>query len=110
MACTEGSSGDCDEVLHDVWTFLDNEMDVQHRAVVQQHLDDCSPCLEEAGLSQKLKALLAAKCGGDRAPQELRERLGRLCTESVVATRVIETDGSVTDTVVTTRTVTTISD
>ena len=99
MGCADGS-GDCNEVLQDVWAFLDNEMDSQHRAVVQEHLDDCSPCLEETGLTLKLKALLASKCGGDRAPEELRERLSRLCAESVTVTRVEEADGSFTETTV----------
>ena len=65
----------CDEVLRDVWLFLDDEMDPERRATVQQHLDDCSPCLVEAGLDLKLKRLLHRTCGGDRAPDELRVRL-----------------------------------
>jgi mycothiol system anti-sigma-R factor len=77
MGCsaTDDEAGECADVLHDVWMFLDDEMDVQRRMAVQRHLDDCSPCLEEAGLSRKLKTLLATKCGGDRAPEELRTRL-----------------------------------
>ncbi|MTD12991.1 mycothiol system anti-sigma-R factor [Nakamurella sp. YIM 132087] len=70
-----GEKGDCSDVLNDVWMFLDDEMDVARRSAVQHHLDDCSPCLEEAGLTQKLKSLLHNKCGGDRAPEELRSRL-----------------------------------
>ena len=69
------SGSKCDEVLRDVWLFLDDEMDPERRAVVQQHLDDCSPCLVEAGLDLKLKRLLHRTCGGDRAPDELRVRL-----------------------------------
>ncbi|HOZ59772.1 mycothiol system anti-sigma-R factor [Nakamurella multipartita] len=65
----------CSGVLRDVWLFLDNEMDPANRAKVQQHLDECSPCLEEAGLDRKLKELLARKCGGDRAPDQLRHRV-----------------------------------
>lgn len=66
---------ECAEVLRDVWQFLDNEMDPANRAAVEAHLDGCSPCLEEANLDQKLKALVQAKCGGDLAPQQLREKL-----------------------------------
>jgi mycothiol system anti-sigma-R factor len=65
----------CTGVLRDVWLFLDNEMDPENRAKVQHHLDECSPCLIEAGLDQKLKDLLHRKCGGDRAPEQLRNRL-----------------------------------
>ncbi len=76
MSCTSGSdAGECDAVLRDVWLFLDDELDPERRAVVQRHLDDCSPCLEEAGLDSKLKQLLSRKCGGDRAPERLRQRV-----------------------------------
>ena len=77
MSCTDPTdeSGECAAVLHDVWLFLDNELDAERRAIVQRHLDDCSPCLEEAGLDVKLKRLLQTKCGGDKAPERLRERV-----------------------------------
>ncbi len=66
---------ECNEVLNDVWLFLDNEMDPDARAAVQRHLDDCSPCLEEAGIEEKLKKLIHRTCRGERAPEQLRMRL-----------------------------------
>jgi len=80
MACDDpidlsDSESECSGVLRDVWLFLDDEMDPENRARVQQHLDECSPCLVEAGLDQKLKQILHKKCGGDRAPEQLRARV-----------------------------------
>src|SRR3954453_5033229 len=75
MAYGEPEDIECAGVLRDVWLFLDDELDPDHRAAVEAHLDGCSPCLEEANLDQKLKALLHSKCGGDRAPEELRARV-----------------------------------
>jgi len=75
MAYGEPEDIECAGVLRDVWLFLDDELDPDNRAAVEAHLDGCSPCLEEANLDQKLKALLHSKCGGDRAPEELRVRL-----------------------------------
>lgn len=81
MACTsdplgpDEADGDCAMVMQDVWRFLDNELDPERRAAVQRHLDECSPCLEQAGIDSKLKQLLARKCGGDHAPTHLRERI-----------------------------------
>lgn len=80
MACGDpvdlnDEDSQCSGVLRDVWLFLDDEMDPDNRAKVQQHLDECSPCLVEAGLDKKLKELLHRKCGGDKAPAQLRERL-----------------------------------
>ena len=40
-----------------------------------QHLDECAPCLAEYGLDEKLKKLLATKCGGEHAPAGLKDRL-----------------------------------
>jgi len=82
--------------------FLDDEMDPQRRAAVKQHLDDCSPCLEEAGLDAKLKSLLHRKCGGDKAPEQLKVRLLAALQE---VTMSVESDGAVTTTTVTTTTV-----
>ena len=70
-----GGDDECFEVLRDVWLFLDNEMDADARAAVQRHLDDCSPCLEEAGVEEKLKKLVQRTCSNERAPDELRMRV-----------------------------------
>ncbi|MBM9468194.1 mycothiol system anti-sigma-R factor [Nakamurella sp. YIM 132084] len=100
-ACTSGEPADaCATVLRDVWLFLDDELDPANRRAVQQHLDDCSPCLEQAGLDHKLKLLLHNKCSGERAPEELRSRLvAKLRTltvdASVGGTRMTVTETSV---------------
>jgi mycothiol system anti-sigma-R factor len=78
----------CSSVLRDVWQFLDDEMDPEARARVQQHLDECSPCLEEAGLDRKLKELLHRKCGGDQAPEHLRRRVIASLQVTVTTVRV----------------------
>lgn len=75
LSAEDGAPAHCSDVLRDVWSFLDNELDPDRRAAVQRHLDGCSPCLEEAGIDTKLKELLARKCGGEQAPAELRERI-----------------------------------
>ena len=67
-----------------MWMFLDNECDGERRRVLQRHLDECGPCLEEFGLEEHLKALLARKCGGDAAPHGLRQRLRQSIREIVV--------------------------
>lgn len=77
--------GHCSDVLADVWAFLDDELDPERRAAVRKHLDECSPCLEEAGIDSKLKALLARKCGGDQAPEDLKERIAARLRERYAA-------------------------
>jgi mycothiol system anti-sigma-R factor len=75
MSCGNHHDTDCSEVLAEVWLFLDHECDQSRRALLAQHLEECGPCLGEYGLDEKLKMLLATKCGGEHAPDELKSRL-----------------------------------
>ncbi|MFC0439017.1 mycothiol system anti-sigma-R factor [Kutzneria buriramensis] len=78
----------CSEVLSEVWAFLDNECDGKQREILRQHLDECSPCLEQYGIEEHLKILLARKCGGDHASAEFKERL-RACIKEKVLERTV---------------------
>ncbi|HEX7661874.1 MAG TPA: mycothiol system anti-sigma-R factor [Pseudonocardiaceae bacterium] len=75
MSCGKPHELDCRQLLAEVYLLLDNEGDPDHRRKLQQHLDECSPCLEQYGLEEKLKLLLARKCGGDHASSHLRDRV-----------------------------------
>jgi mycothiol system anti-sigma-R factor len=75
MSCGRHHETDCSEVLAEVWLFLDHECNEARRQLLAKHLDECEPCLSEYGLDEKLKRLLAAKCGGEHAPPELKDRL-----------------------------------
>ncbi len=75
MSCGNHHDTDCSDVLAEVWLFLDHECDETRRELLAKHLDECEPCLSEYGLDEKLKRLLAAKCGGEHAPAELKDRL-----------------------------------
>jgi mycothiol system anti-sigma-R factor len=72
--CEDGS-GDCSEMLAEVYLLLDHECPSEHEAELRKHLDGCPDCLEQYGISDQLKQLLARKCGGDHAPDQLKERL-----------------------------------
>ena len=65
----------CDDVLSHVFEFLDRETDDARRAVIAEHLEDCSPCLRQFGIEQEFKALVRRRCGGDPTPSGLRERI-----------------------------------
>lgn len=75
MSCGKPHETGCGDVLAEVWLFLDHECDAERRARLQRHLDECSPCLEEYGIDEQLKALLHRKCGGEHAPDALKKRL-----------------------------------
>jgi mycothiol system anti-sigma-R factor len=65
----------CDDVLSHVFEFLDHETDDARRALIAEHLDDCSSCLRQFGIEQEFKALVRRRCGGDSPPPGLRERI-----------------------------------
>jgi mycothiol system anti-sigma-R factor len=65
----------CDDVLSHVFEFLDRETDDARRAVIAEHLEECSPCLRQFGIEQEFKALVRRRCGGDVPPPGLRDRI-----------------------------------
>ena len=65
----------CDDVLSHVFEFLDHETGDERRALIAEHLEDCSSCLREFGIEREFKALVRRRCGGDVPPPSLRERI-----------------------------------
>ena len=84
MSCGKPHETDCSEVLAEVWLFLDHECDHERRELLEKHLNECSPCLEEFGIEEHLKVLLARKCGGEQAPEALKQRLREKIRKTVV--------------------------
>lgn len=69
----------CSEVLDKLYTYLDGELEEGNYTEVKAHLDGCSPCLDEYGLEEAVKKLVAKHCGCDPVPLDLRDKvLGRL--------------------------------
>jgi mycothiol system anti-sigma-R factor len=64
----------CSEVLSRMYFFIDHELADADSEQIQQHLDDCGPCLREVGLERIVKALIARSCV-EQAPVELRQRV-----------------------------------
>jgi mycothiol system anti-sigma-R factor len=81
---------DCDEVLADVYLYLDDESDPQIRDRIRLHLDECAPCLRHFGLEQDVKSLVARTCGGDVAPASLRSTIRLRLSEAVIETSHLE--------------------
>ncbi|WP_375476685.1 mycothiol system anti-sigma-R factor [uncultured Jatrophihabitans sp.] len=81
---------DCDDVLRDVYLYLDDETDPRLRNRIRQHLDSCTPCLAQFGLEQDVRSLIARCCGGDRAPASLHERIKVRITEVTVESAHLE--------------------
>lgn len=73
----EIGKGDCTEAIHRLYHFLDGELTVERRQEIQQHLDDCSPCLEAFDFEAELRMMIAVKCR-DEVPPELRAKIAAL--------------------------------
>ena len=99
MSCGDPHETDCSDVLAEVWLFLDGECDGERRTLLAKHLDECSPCLAEYGLEEKLKKLLAAKCGGDKAPPALRAQIRAAVLREAEVTITETADGTTQTTV-----------
>ncbi|MBB2746865.1 UNVERIFIED_ORG: mycothiol system anti-sigma-R factor [Microbispora rosea subsp. rosea] len=75
MSCGNHHDTPCSEVLDRVYTYLDGELDSDRISEIRKHLDECSPCLEEYGLEEVVKRLVAKHCGCDPVPQDLRSKV-----------------------------------
>jgi len=71
----EDRDTDCAVVMAEVWTLLDGECTDDSRDRLQQHLDACPACLRHYGVEERIKAVIATKCGGEKAPAYLVERV-----------------------------------
>ena len=94
MSCGDPHETDCNEVLGEVYLYLDLECTDDRRVLIREHLDECSPCLREYGIEQEVKALVARCCGSETAPRELKQRLRAKLAELVIQadTRELRTD------------------
>ena len=61
--------------MDSVWTLLDGECTPESRDKLKHHLDECPACLRHYGVEERVKNLIASKCGGEKAPERLVQRL-----------------------------------
>lgn len=65
----------CAEVIAEVWTLLDGECTPEAKEQLRRHLEACPGCFKHYGIEERIKALIATKCKGEKAPEGLKERL-----------------------------------
>ena len=81
---------DCDDVLDELYVYMDDETDDTTRGRIREHLEACAPCLRQYGLEQDVRALIARCCGGDQAPPSLHQRIRLRITELTIETSHLE--------------------
>jgi len=75
MSCGKPHETPCSEVLARVYSYLDGEIEDKSLAQIQQHLDECGPCLREYGLEEAVKRLVHKCCGSEPTPSGLRSKV-----------------------------------
>jgi mycothiol system anti-sigma-R factor len=76
---------ECSEAVEVLYHYLDGQLTVERRILIQHHLDDCPPCLDAFDFEAELRVIIAHKCR-ERVPDELRQRVAD-------AIRLAETEG-----------------
>ncbi len=69
------SSG-CREAVSLLYSYLDGELTDERRAHIQQHLDECTPCLDAYDFEAELRIVIAQRCR-DSVPATLRVRIAQ---------------------------------
>ncbi|HMS88084.1 MAG: mycothiol system anti-sigma-R factor [Acidimicrobiales bacterium] len=72
---------ECNETLRELYLYLDGELTDSDRVHIQQHLDDCSPCLEAFDFEAELRLVVRNRCV-DQVPESLRDRIAQAIQES----------------------------
>ncbi|MGQ0467264.1 MAG: mycothiol system anti-sigma-R factor [Sporichthyaceae bacterium] len=80
----------CADVLAKVYEFLDNELAEADCGKIQEHLDECGPCLKEFGLDQLVKDVVKRGCGCEPLPEDLRSKVMFKVREVQVQIAVVE--------------------
>lgn len=66
---------DCQEVAHELYTYLDRELAPGDLVEITQHLSRCSGCFELVRFESGVLRLVKRDCGSEMAPACLREKL-----------------------------------
>ena len=80
---------DCRVVISEVWMLLDGEVTDDKREVLRRHLEECPGCLRHYGVEERIKRLIAAKCSGEKAPEQLVARIRLEISRTTIVRRTI---------------------
>ena len=78
MAQNESTStpmADCEEVLRELYGFLDGELTPEAKKAIGRHLDECLDCLHVYDFHAELRIIIARKCREQSMPPGLLARV-----------------------------------
>jgi len=77
------SDDPCEQALHELYRFLDGELNDERRALIAVHIESCSTCLGAFDFEAELRMVVSQKCR-DTVPDALRERIARAIGEEAL--------------------------
>lgn len=67
----------CEETIHELYHYLDGELDEDKRKLIADHLDHCGPCVDVVSFEAELRRVIADHCR-EQIPEDLRRRIADL--------------------------------
>jgi mycothiol system anti-sigma-R factor len=68
--------GDCSAMLHRLYHYLDGELTIERRHVIETHLDRCPSCFSAFDFEAELRIVITERVRA-RVPAELVDRIRR---------------------------------
>lgn len=73
---------DCEDVLREVWNYLDGEVEETRFLEIQAHVEECAGCGPRYEFQRRLITIIQVRAReGYPVPETLRRRLFRLLEE-----------------------------
>lgn len=66
----------CDDALHEVYSYLDQEVNWYRSWVIRRHLKGCPPCVQAYKFEERLRVVVRERLR-EEVPGEFMERLRR---------------------------------
>lgn len=73
---------DCDDVLKQVWLFLDGELGEAEFEEIRVHITECGECGSRFEFQRRFLTLIEQKCQEGPLPDTLRQRLFKLLEDT----------------------------
>lgn len=70
----------CDEVVRELLSFLDGEIEQQRRSLIEHHLEECRSCCSRADFELALRSRVR-ETGVAQVPPDLQRRIRQLIDE-----------------------------
>jgi mycothiol system anti-sigma-R factor len=68
----------CDQVLQQMWRYLDGDLDGATSGDLERHLGRCRRCFSRIEFEKQLTAMVKRSCESEHVPPHLQERVRKI--------------------------------